>query len=35
MLSGIAGANCLIYFPEKSNFLPKGKKVELEFLSWS
>ena len=35
MLGGIAGANCLIYFPWEKNFLRKGEKVKVDLLSWT
>ncbi len=35
MLSGIANANCLIYFPKEQKSLAKGEKVNIELLDWN
>jgi molybdopterin molybdotransferase len=34
MLSGLAKANCLIYFPLEEEVLEAGHQVEIEFLHW-
>lgn len=34
MMSGLAKANCLIFFPKDAEFLPKGTIVEIHVLPW-
>ncbi len=34
MIGGLAGANCLIRFPQESRLLPDGSEVEVTMLDW-